>query len=223
MGRVLVDIFPEPFVDAAARIVGAERDAVSRRIGELVEPFETGLMSGDEAITFILETPGGRWEADADSPARRRAARLLASTLGNRFAPVAETIGLAHALADEGWSLALASNTNPIDFEAIRSAYPDALAPFGDRLFLSHEMGLMKPDPRYYTAIAERLGVSPGACAFIDDRADNVAAARAVGMRAIRYETPERLAAALEPLVGPVPGWPLMPAVDGHTHDRRGG
>ena len=205
LGRVLVDIFPEPFMRAAARIVGAPDEAVWRRVGELVEPFETGRMSADEALAFILETPGGRWEADAYSPARRRAARLLVSTLSNRFAPIPETVTLVHALADAGWQLALASNTNPIDFEAIRSSFPDVLGPFAERLFLSHEMGLMKPDVRYYRAVTGRLGVAPASCVFVDDRADNVAAAGEAGMRAIRYEGPASLTASLEPIIGPLP------------------
>lgn len=205
LGRVLVDIFPEPFLGAAARVVGAPEEAVSRRVGELVEPFETGRMSADEAVAFILETPGGRWEADAYSPARLRAARLLASTLANRFAPVAETVDLAHALAGAGWQLALASNTNPIDFEAIRSSFPDVLGPFGDRLFLSHELGVMKPDPRYFTLVAAGLGVAAASCVFVDDRADNVAAADAAGMHAIRYEGPASLMTSLERVIGPLP------------------
>ncbi|MFW5814539.1 MAG: HAD family hydrolase [Spirochaetota bacterium] len=205
LGRVLVDIFPGPFLDAATRIVGAPEEAFRRRVGELVEPFETGRTPTDEAVAFILETPGGRWEADACSPARRRAARLLVSTLSNRFAPIPETVTLAHALADAGWQLALASNTNPIDFEAIRSSFPDVLDPFGNRLFLSHEMGLMKPDPRYFTAVTRRLGVAPASCVFVDDRADNVAAAGEVGMRSIRYEGPASLMTSLERVIGPLP------------------
>lgn len=205
LGRVLVDIFPEPFMRAAARVVGATEKAVLRRVDELVEPFETGRMSADEAVAFILETPGGLWQADRDSPARQRAGRLLAATLAGRFAPNAETIALTHALADDGWQLALASNTNPIDFEAIRSSYPDVLAPFDDRLFLSHEMGVMKPDARFFVAVTGRLGVAPASCVFVDDRADNVAAARSVGMRTIRYEGTESLVTALEEIIGPLP------------------
>ena len=48
----------------------------------------------------------------------------------------------------------------------------------------SATLGVWKPDPRTYQAIAEALGLPPTACAFIDDDPQNVAGARAQGMRA---------------------------------------
>ena len=42
--------------------------------------------------------------------------------------------------------------------------------------------GVMKPDPAAYRLIAERLGVSPEDCVFVDDQPGNLAGAEAVGM-----------------------------------------
>jgi HAD superfamily hydrolase (TIGR01509 family) len=54
--------------------------------------------------------------------------------------------------------------------------------------FVSCLTGVRKPDERAYTGAAEALGVAPAACVFVDDREDNCAAARAVGMDAIVFE-----------------------------------
>lgn len=54
-----------------------------------------------------------------------------------------------------------------------------------DLLCSSATLGVEKPDPRAYLAVAEALGLPPGACAFIDDLPANVAGARAVGMHAL--------------------------------------
>ena len=64
----------------------------------------------------------------------------------------------------------------------MRSALPyeDVL----DGSFYSYELGAAKPDPAYFTHIVERLGVPPEQLLFVDDRADNVAAARSVGLAA---------------------------------------
>jgi putative hydrolase of the HAD superfamily len=52
-----------------------------------------------------------------------------------------------------------------------------------------------KPDPRAYEIVAERLGVAPGDCLFLDDREVNVLAAREVGMRAEVFRTPAQVRA----------------------------
>ncbi len=58
--------------------------------------------------------------------------------------------------------------------------------PLVGRLFISAELGLVKPDRRLYAQVTDELEVAPGDVAFIDDRADNVAAAAAFGWRAHR-------------------------------------
>lgn len=58
---------------------------------------------------------------------------------------------------------------------------------YGDLLdgaFYSYELGLAKPDPAYFAAVADRLGVAPGRLLLIDDNTANVAAARSVGLDA---------------------------------------
>jgi putative hydrolase of the HAD superfamily len=54
-------------------------------------------------------------------------------------------------------------------------------------MFTSCYMGLRKPDPRIYVRSLGILGDKPERSLFIDDRLENVAAAAAVGMKAIRF------------------------------------
>ncbi len=72
-----------------------------------------------------------------------------------------------------------------------------ALSRYARWSFVSCAMGVRKPDPRAYTLPAERLGVPPSACVFVDDRPNNVEAAGAVGMDAILFEDAAQLRAAL--------------------------
>lgn len=50
--------------------------------------------------------------------------------------------------------------------------------------FASHQIHKMKPDRAAYTHVVKALGVEPGAVAFFDDRAENVAAAKKLGIDA---------------------------------------
>jgi putative hydrolase of the HAD superfamily len=56
---------------------------------------------------------------------------------------------------------------------------------------------LAKPDPRVFRLAAERLGLAPGECFFIDDLPHNVAAARETGMQAHHFTGYDGLAEAL--------------------------
>jgi epoxide hydrolase-like predicted phosphatase len=56
-----------------------------------------------------------------------------------------------------------------------------------DDIINSARVGLAKPDPRIFALAAERLGVAPGECVFIDDLARNVQAAADADMHAVHY------------------------------------
>ena len=61
----------------------------------------------------------------------------------------------------------------------------------------SSEVGRRKPDPRFFELALERLGdVPPEQCVFLDDFEGNVAAATALGMRAIIVGTDRHAALA---------------------------
>jgi HAD superfamily hydrolase (TIGR01509 family) len=50
--------------------------------------------------------------------------------------------------------------------------------------YLSHEIGDLKPALSSFALVAAKAGVEPGRCLFIDDRLDNVEAARRAGFHA---------------------------------------
>ena len=56
-----------------------------------------------------------------------------------------------------------------------------------DDIVCSAEVGMAKPEPAIYVLAAERLGLAPGECVFVDDLDANVEAARQVGMQAVLF------------------------------------
>jgi putative hydrolase of the HAD superfamily len=56
-----------------------------------------------------------------------------------------------------------------------------------DDIVVSAEVGLAKPQPEIFQLAAERLGLPPAACVFVDDWDKNVEAAQAVGMQAVLH------------------------------------
>lgn len=81
-----------------------------------------------------------------------------------------------------------------------------------ERMFASGPMGIEKPDPRYFQHISDALAVAPDQIFFVDDREDNVMAARAMGWKAFHFtddtraDLPKAMAAAgLSELSMPAP------------------
>jgi putative hydrolase of the HAD superfamily len=94
-----------------------------------------------------------------------------------------------------GYKVGLLSNDAP----TLEAKLRDQLAIYDafDAVVISAQIGVMKPDPGAYHAIAQRLGVKPATCVFIDDNLANIDGARRVGMQAVHYRAGMDLRAAL--------------------------
>ena len=92
----------------------------------------------------------------------------------------------------------LFSNTNQVHWDYLDALSGGALASL--EAYLSHEIGAVKPDLDAFALVAERAGVEPGGALFIDDRMDNVEAARRAGYQAEPFTDQATLEALLRRL-----------------------
>ncbi len=70
-----------------------------------------------------------------------------------------------------------------------------------DEVVVSAEVGLVKPDPAIYLMAADRLGVKPEECVFIDDIKMFTEAGQKLGMKVILYQGLDNLKKELELLL----------------------
>lgn len=71
-----------------------------------------------------------------------------------------------------------------------------------DATVISGDVGLHKPQPEIYELGAERIGVAPADCVFVDDLRENVTGAEAVGMTAILHRDPAETVERVSELLG---------------------
>jgi epoxide hydrolase-like predicted phosphatase len=71
-----------------------------------------------------------------------------------------------------------------------------------DAVVISGEVGLNKPEPEIYRMGAERIGLAPADCVFVDDLKENCEGAEAVGMTAILHRGADSTMPELERLLG---------------------
>ena len=71
-----------------------------------------------------------------------------------------------------------------------------------DGVVISGEIGIRKPTPRMYELGAERVGLEPSACVFVDDLPFNLEPAAELGMATVHHTSSERTIEELERLLG---------------------
>ena len=85
------------------------------------------------------------------------------------------------------YTMYLLSNTNGIHWQwALEHAFNyqgHRVEDFFDRIFLSYEMKLVKPDEEIFRRVIAETGLTPSETLFIDDAESNCRAAQALGIR----------------------------------------
>ncbi len=83
------------------------------------------------------------------------------------------------------YPLALLSNTRQEWYQVLNGRY--RFERYFTRVFLSFTMHMVKPDPRIYTEVIRELSLPPQQIVYLDDSAQNVAAAAAQGITGILF------------------------------------
>ncbi|HZD78497.1 MAG TPA: HAD family phosphatase [Actinomycetota bacterium] len=141
------------------------------------EGFDRGLPFQEGVERLAAERP--EW-AEPIRAYRDRWPEMLAGTIPG--APE-----LLRELREEGVRLFALSNwsTETFRFAVDRFGILDLF----EGILLSGQVGATKPSIRLFQAFLERFGLDPQGCVFVDDRPDNVQAARALGFRALTFRS----------------------------------
>lgn len=107
---------------------------------------------------------------------------LLAISRQETIAPTAKLIA---DLKQKGYRLYVLSNMSRefIDFLRQQEVYANF-----DGEVVSCEEGVVKPMPQIYDILLERYGLEPQETMFIDDRAENIEAAKAKGIQGFHFD-----------------------------------
>lgn len=108
-----------------------------------------------------------------------------------RVIPV-ERLRMLDALRQKGFKLYVLSNTNPIMYNHwIDNAFRNdgkSMNDYFDGVVASFQERMCKPDPEIFKRVAQRYALKPEETLMLDDSEANVAAARSVGLNAIRVD-----------------------------------
>jgi putative hydrolase of the HAD superfamily len=119
-----------------------------------------------------------------------------------------EMVAALDTLKAAGFALGCITNNVPAgrgagmaDDARLAADYAPIFARF-DHVIESSKAGIRKPDPRIYAMMCDMLGLSPGACVYLDDLGINCKPAAALGMSAIKVTSGQQALAELSALLG---------------------
>lgn len=113
--------------------------------------------------------------------------------------PYPETRDVINLLKEKGYGIYYLSNWNSWTAERFKQNGTFSFLDDTDGGLFSYECGLMKPDHKIYETFLKKFGLDPSTCVFLDDREENVKAARECGMKSEVF-TGDKLPEILEDL-----------------------
>ena len=176
-GGVILDIDPDLSRRRFAEMLGIE-NARKLEAEQLPQLYEKGLISRTEFVSRINQIAGTQLSADEILSAWN------AMLLNYKPARI-EWIKRLHTTH----RLLLLSNTNDSHFEYFHNKL---IAEYGvtfyqlfDHVYLSHEMGMLKPSHEIYETVIAQQQLNLRRTLFIEDTARNVAGAQEVGLQTL--------------------------------------
>ena len=193
MGGVLLPLYIDRCVEAYRTIAGF------KDIGDYVDPcHQRG---------FFLDNEIGRYDRDGfineclkHCPPGTTADDIVRAH--NQFfgSPAPDDVALVKELSKK-YDVYLLSNNNALSMSLHIPNFEQAGLPLDKsfkKMFLSHEMHLLKPDPEIYRRAIKESGHKPEECLFVDDSQKNIDGALAVGMNAVLLTPGTSLRALIE-------------------------
>jgi HAD superfamily hydrolase (TIGR01509 family) len=161
-------------VAALADLFGVDEATVAAHYYPLMESFEVGAFGLKEFARRLQDAVAVQVDDHALQTTFLGAARERAA-MYDLLAGIPDTLRVA-----------MLSNNVPELCDGVRS---DARMARIERFVFSNEIGVRKPDPAAFAALAEALGVPPQATVFIDDNPANVAACTSLGFRGLLLDS----------------------------------
>lgn len=181
-GVVIKKSNPEKDLDFIASKFGTSREKIYQHFAQFVTDLNNGKVSEKDFWEKLAQDSHVSVPKNWDNQWKKQ-------YVSNRI-PDQKVLDLVQHLREKGYLTPLLSNT--ITSHAVCNKESGLFDPFFP-VFLSHERGFRKPDPKAYLDLLRTTGTRPEECVFVDDLLENVRGAQAVGMHGIHFQSAEQL------------------------------
>jgi len=184
LGNVMVDFDLRPAVERIANFCNRGPNEIIKLFfgSNITNSFEKGELSAEEFYNQAKEILGLKLGYESFVPiwneifffsSKNRAVYHIANRLKNNY------------------SLAMLSNTNILHYRYIKDRFP--IFSIFENVFLSFEIGAVKPDKVIYQKAIKALDCLPENIFYSDDRPELIKSALDLGIKSYVYTSPEQL------------------------------
>ena len=186
LGKVLVDFDMDSGVRNLLARCSIPREEFEQILWDKawIRRYERGEISTEQFHAYLCRTANLAMELSE-----------FCRTWSGIFAPDLIVSERLLSVLKRNYPLILVSNTNAAHAEYVRKNYP--VFGYFDHHILSYEVGSLKPDAQIFHHAIAASKLPAEALFFIDDREENVLAARALGIHAHQFISEKELLAAL--------------------------
>ncbi len=190
VGRVLVTFDPVQYVNS----LGFDEETARAVVGAIfLNPLwietDRGVISVEEFEDAFV----------GNAPEYEVQIREVYRNIGGVIELMPHTMPWVKALKERGYRLYVLSNYGEYLFQ--ESKHKLDFMPYMDGAVISYQVQMIKPDREIYEHILDKYGLAPEECVFIDDRLENVEAAKAIGMSGIQFVDFEQANGELEKML----------------------
>lgn len=190
VGNVLVEYNP----DGLMRRLGFDEEtlqAVNQAVfqNELWNESDRGVLSPEELLEAFI----------ANNPAYEKEIRQVIDAVGDTISLMPYTVEWVKGLKERGYHLYILSNYAEYTYE--KTSHKMEFLPYMNGVVFSYRCKLIKPEKEIYEYICKTYELKPEESVFLDDREDNVQAARNMGMNGIVFENYAQGSETLEQLL----------------------
>lgn len=190
VGKVLVEYDP----DGMMKKLGFDEETlqtVNQAVfqNELWNESDRGVLSPEELLEAFI----------ANNPAYEKEIRQVIDAVGDTISLMAYAVEWVKGLKERGYHLYILSNYAEYTYE--KTSHKMEFLPYMDGVVFSYRCKLIKPEKEIYEYICKTYELKPEESVFLDDRKDNVEAARNMGMHGIVFENYAQGSETLEQLL----------------------
>jgi glucose-1-phosphatase len=171
LGNVLIPYDHRQTLASVAHLCNGDLEVLHRLFHEAGRAFGMGHMTPPE-FCDLVRTHTGALQLTDEAIAAAACAGLRRDEAALAFAVALQ--------ARPGLHVGVISNTNAMHVAWLDEHIPELR--LLELVIFSNEVALLKPDPAVYALALELLEVEPSQAIFVDDLAENVAAAEAMGL-----------------------------------------
>jgi putative hydrolase of the HAD superfamily len=170
--------------DALKRITGLSEEEFERLYWVDRHAYDRGELTGLEFWRKLAADAGLSLSEDEIAELNRHDSRMW--TTENK-----ETLAWVALLQARGFKTAILSNMGDSVLESIAGSF--AWITSFDVLIWSYQHNLAKPEAAIYRLLLRRLGTAPEETLFLDDKLENIEAARELGIVGLQFSSVEQL------------------------------